>query len=558
MHAQTLIQSFTTIAEAPGGIQRLRKLVLDLAVRGWLVEQDRSEQPSTAALTKIAEHKAQAIREQSLRCRTAPAPDEPRVPSRVVPVGWTEVRLGDAFLIVMGNSPPGDSYNEQGDGVPLINGPVEFSPAPLGRTVLKQFTTAPTRLCKEGDLLVCVRGATTGRTNIAGFDACIGRGVALVRGWEVQPFVNLLMWNLGSQLLAAGKGTTFPSISQDDLAGLLVLIPPLDEQRRIVTKVNELMGLCAEVEEHQARRRRAATRFRSSALHALTEAQDPVNLRRAWDRVSTTWPALTEHPDSVPVLRQAVLQLAVQGRLVRQAETDGPASAAVEWARKEKNSIVGLRKQPPLSSVERPVGSLPAGWTWARVDDLFLVTGGIQKSAKRRPRENHFPYLRVANVQRGRLDLEEIERFELFDHELDRLRLLPGDLLVVEGNGSESEIGRCARWSGEIEDCVHQNHLIRCRPMLQDLEHYLLMFLNSPAGTATMRRLAVTTSGLYNLSVAKIRSIVFPLPPPAEQGRIRERVERLMRSCDELEDRLIEQQETQARLAMSATAAISV
>ena len=61
----------------------------------------------------------------------------------------------------------------------------------------------------------------------------------------------------------------------------------------------------------------------------------------------------------------------------------------------------------------------------------------------------------VANVQRGHLNLEEIEEFELFSGELDRYRLEPGDLLVVEGNGSESEIGRCARWSGEIDECVH-------------------------------------------------------------------------------------------------------
>ncbi len=77
----------------------------------------------------------------------------------------------------MGQSPPGDTYNENNEGVPLINGPVEFGPDPFSETIIGKFTTAPSKMCKKGDLLICVRGATTGRTNIAGFDACIGRGV---------------------------------------------------------------------------------------------------------------------------------------------------------------------------------------------------------------------------------------------------------------------------------------------------------------------------------------------------------------------------------------------
>ena len=103
--------------------------------------------------------------------------------------------------------------------------------------------------------------------------------------------------------------------------------------------------------------------------------------------------------------------------------------------------------------------------------------------------KNHFPYLRVGTVQRGKLDLSRIERFELFDGELDRWRLKPGDLLIVEGNGSEDEIGRCAEWRGEIPDCVHQNHIIRCRPIDPRLGDFTLRFLNSPDGIAEMKRL---------------------------------------------------------------------
>ena len=165
------------------------------------------------------------------------------------------------------------------------------------------------------------------------------------------------------------------------------------------------------------------------------------------------------------------------------------------------------------------------------------------------PRNNHFPYLRVANVQREKLLLSDIERFELEQGELERWRLLPGDLLIVEGNGSEQEIGRCAVWNGEIPDCVHQNHLIRVRPIAPLPATYALLFMNSEFGRAEMKHLAITTSGLYSLSVGKIQQIAIPLPPLPEQSRIVARVAELRALCAQLRDRLATTAQTQSRLA---------
>src|SRR5690606_8207259 len=129
-------------------------------------------------------------------------------------------------LIEMGNSPPGTSYNTTGEGVPLINGPSEFSPDPLGYALLSQYTTEPTKLCRPGDLLICVRGATTGRTNIAAFEACLGRGVGLIRAGDLQPYVNRYVVSRRADILAKGSGSTFPSISYRHLAELLLPLPP--------------------------------------------------------------------------------------------------------------------------------------------------------------------------------------------------------------------------------------------------------------------------------------------------------------------------------------------
>ena len=117
--------------------------------------------------------------------------------------------------------------------------------------------------------MICVRGATTGRTNIASFDACIGRGVALVRGWKAQKFLNYVLWSLGKKLLDQGKGTTFPSISYGDLAGLEIKLPPLEEQKRIVKKVDEVMKICDRVEENLSKKEELASAISDSVIHHL-------------------------------------------------------------------------------------------------------------------------------------------------------------------------------------------------------------------------------------------------------------------------------------------------
>jgi type I restriction enzyme S subunit len=159
-------------------------------------------------------------------------------------------------------------------------------------------------------------------------------------------------------------------------------------------------------------------------------------------------------------------------------------------------------------------------WPWVATGDLAEVQGGIQKQPKRRPVRNTAPFLRVANVLRGKLDLAEVHEVELFEGELDRYRLVPGDLLVVEGNGSIEQIGRCAMWRNEIADCVHQNHLIRVRPGPDLSPAFLNAYWNSPATRRRLAEVASSTSGLYTLSTSKVKAVPVPIVPLVEQERI--------------------------------------
>jgi len=147
---------------------------------------------------------------------------------------WPIKKLGEVCDIEMGQSPDGRSYNSQGKGTPLINGPVEFSGGPFGRTIRSKFTNQPTKLCTENDLILCVRGSTTGRTNIAAFDACIGRGVAAIRAKEYQPWINYFIVSNRQEIYRLGTGATFPNVSRSMLGELRLPMPPVSEQERLV------------------------------------------------------------------------------------------------------------------------------------------------------------------------------------------------------------------------------------------------------------------------------------------------------------------------------------
>lgn len=149
--------------------------------------------------------------------------------------------------------------------------------------------------------------------------------------------------------------------------------------------------------------------------------------------------------------------------------------------------------------------------------EVATIQGGIQKQQKRTPKDNAFPFLRVANVTALGLELSEVHHVELFAGELDRLRLHRGDLLVVEGNGSASQIGRAATWDGSIDDCVHQNHLIRVRPSEALMPEYLEAVWNSPQTRSALTEVASSSSGLHTLSVSKLKRLSIPVPPIARQ-----------------------------------------
>lgn len=160
-------------------------------------------------------------------------------------------------------------------------------------------------------------------------------------------------------------------------------------------------------------------------------------------------------------------------------------------------------------------------WETHELIECFEIVSGIQKTPARSPRHNPIPYLAVANVYRNKIDLSDIRYFEVTPEEIEKLKLQDKDILIVEGNGSGKEIGRCAMWHNELPLCVHQNHIIRIRnksPKI--LPEYVLYYLNSETGKSVMQERAKTTAGLFNLSAGKVKTIPLPFASLDEQIEI--------------------------------------
>lgn len=287
-------------------------------------------------------------------------------------------------------------------------------------------------------------------------------------------------------------------------------LPTLDIQKQVLGKIEEFFSDLDAGVATLERARAKLKRYRASVLKAAVEGR----LTERWRAEQKAKSAAVE-----PAAKLLERILAERRKKWEAAQlkkfADAGKTPPKDWQKKYSEPSV-----PDVSNLP----DLPAEWRWGTVDQLAEIQSGIQKQPSRTPKENAYPYLRVANVHRGRLDLAEIHKLELRPGELDRLKLENGDLLIVEGNGSPSEIGRSAIWEGQIENCVHQNHIIRVRPMLAS-SSYINTYWNSPDGTARVKQKAASTSGLYTLSVSKIAALPVPLPPLDEQKEIIMRVD---------------------------------
>lgn len=526
------MEQFDVMADAPNGIQKLRQLILQLAVRGKLVPQDSSDEPASELLRRIEMEKERLFNEGSSGNSLILSHNLTDVPFEI-PEGWSWAQLGKYTTIIMGQSPPSASYNEEGEGIPFFQGKADFGPF---HPIPVKWCTQPSKTAESKDILISVR-APVGPTNMLMMKACIGRGLAAIRTLcEASPWYLLyLLRAFQEEIAAKGVGSTFVAISRKDLDQFFIPIPPVEEQHRIVVKVDQLMKLCDELEERQRRRMEARVRVNRSALHHLVTSTDDAELAENWSRVQDNFHLLYDVPETVTELRQAIVQLAVRGKLVPQDPNDEPASVLLERIEQEKQ--LRTTRRDILSTPDEVPFAVPEGWEWTCIAHAGAVKLGRQRSPKDHHGPYMRPYLRVANVQDGWIDFSDVLEMNFSPEEFEIFQLQPGDILLNEGQSYEL-VGRPAVYHGEMPGVCFQNTLIRFRPYSGVDSEYACMVFRSYMQNGRFRANAQQTTNVAHLSAGRLSKIEFPLPPYPEQLRIVERMRQLMAFCDALEAKL--------------------
>ena len=573
MNAARLLALYEQVAEAAGAVPRLRRFVLDLAVRGKLVPQDAGDEPAKELLGRIAAEKARLVKAKKIRKPKALLPNDPELWPFTLPNGWTWARLDELSPRFLIDGDWIETKDQSEDGSIRL---IQLADVGAGAFLDKssRFITAETEVhlnCTRleiGDVLIARLPNPIGRACIfpdIGQPAITAVDVAILRLDEnvsAEYVVNAMNAPpMRDQIGAYGKGATHFRVSTGHLKIVLIPLPPLAEQHRIVAKVEALMALLDRLEAARTAREATRDRLTAASLARLTvpdtREAEPVKVGTGFasDNAATedsfpthahfalaTLPALTARPDQIKPLRQTILDLAVRGKLVEQDAGDEPASELLGRIAAEKARLVkakAIRKPKPLPPIEDQPFGLPSNWRWVRIRDVTSDRG-------QRIPDGDFTYIDVTAINKE-AGIVAVPKVLTKDVAPSRARKIAakGDVLyscvrpyllnvaVLDQDFDPAPIASTAfallnghglilpwyLWialrSPFMVECVEENQRGQAYPAINDKDFSLLPF---------------------------------PLPPLAEQHRIVAKVEELMALLDRLEAALATRDTTRTRL----------
>ena len=423
-----------------------------------------------------------------------------------LPDGWIWSRLGDICYIIMGQSPDGTSVIDKRNvknGIEFHQGKSYFSDKYLKRST--QVTTDPKKIAMENSVLLAVR-APVGSVNITTREICIGRGLCALLPLcrMTSDFLFYFLKSMEEDFVSKATGTTFIAITAETIRNQLFPFPPLAEQQRIVSKVNELMSLCDELE---------AAEQELDALESRFEEYLP----------------------------KSILQAAVQGKLVPQDIHDEPASVLLERIRAEKARLVKegeIKKEkplPPISEDETPY-DLPEGWVWCRLGDIIIqnIGGGTPSKQNLAYWNGNIPWASVKDLTGPILDNTRDCITELGLEESSS-NLIPANSIIV---CTRMGLGKIA--INTIPVAINQD----LRALIISRMNIDLRYIIAYYKTLSIRGEGTTVKGI---SIEELHNMLFPFPPLAEQQRIVAKVNELMALCEEIKavkTKPIEQRDT--------------
>jgi type I restriction enzyme S subunit len=535
MKAAHLLAMYERIADAPDAVARLRRFVLDLAVRGKLEPQDAGDEPASELLKRIRRKHALLQRGgRRIRSGASSVNSMQLERSAGTPRGWEVVSLAELVTVLNGRA-----YRQHElltAGTPVLRVGNLFT---SDKWYYSDLALDEDKYIERGDLIYAWS---------ASFGPFTWQGDRVIYHYHIwklalhseddldKTYLHNVLLQQTREIKAAGHGISMVHMTKEKMERLAIPLPPLAEQRRIVAKVDELMALCDRLEAARTEREAKRDRLAAASLARLN-TPDPETFPADASFALNTLPALTTRPDQIKALRQTILNLAVRGKLVPQDPNDEPALELLKRLARAKAELIRkgeLRREkplPPISSTERAF-DLPPSWVWVRLGDLSrMVTSGSRDWAQHYADEGAI-FLRMGNLSKGgyHLRLNHIQRVKApIDAEGSRTRLEGGDILI----SITGDVGMLGLIPDGFGEAYINQHTAMVRPMPEMKGRYLAELFRAPFA---QEQFNAPQRGIKNsFRLTDVTEFLAPLPPLAEQRRIIAKVDELMALCDALE-----------------------
>lgn len=549
---------------SPYGIQRLRELILELAVRGKLVPQDPSDEPASVLLEKIAKEKNRLVAEGKIKKQKKLPKITAEEKPFELPKGWEWVRLGNISNFTNGYAFKSTDFIDD-DGIGIVKiGDIQdgiISTASMTRIKPDITKTLDESLqVKRNNLVIAMSGATTGKLGFNRSDEIfyLNQRVGKIEPYYIpEEYLNLPLSIKITENLEKSMGSAIPNLSTAQIKEIVLALPPITEQQRIVAKVDELMTLCDQLEAQQMNQLETHQKLTTALLATLTAAKNAEELSAAWQQLEPHFEELFTSEESIEQLKQTILQLAVMGKLVPQDPSDEPASVLLKKIAIEKKRLIAegkIKKQKPLPKItdeEKPF-ELPKGWEWVRIGDIsLLIEYGM--SEKTYNEIEGIPVLKMGDIQDGKIILGGQKCVPKNVEGLPSLFLKKWDLLYNRTNSAEL-VGKTGIYEGENDRYTFASYLIRIRCSEKNVyPKFLNLSMNEPSFRKTQIEPHLKQQcGQANVNGTILKSMIIPLPPIDEQHRIVSKVEELYTLCDSLKERIQEAQKVKVKLADTA------
>lgn len=530
MTPHDLLANFETLADAPNGIQRLRELVLELAVRGKLVEQNAEEGNAWEQFPELAE--PEGLGEAPRRGRQGKGPDVPEEAPAGLPPSTMWVPIGRLMDLYNGRAFKPNEWASS--GTPIIR--IQNLNDPAAPFNYCNFEVPEKVHVKTGDLLISWSG--TPGTSFGAFlwdrgPAVLNQHIFRVElrsGRLVPQYIRIAVnARLDIMIAKAHGGVGLRHITKGELEAIGIPIPPEAEQHRIVARVEKLMALLDRLEAKRQERETARTAALDSALAALREAPTPEDVETAWLRIEERFHELFATPDDVQPLKKIFLLLAMSGRLLAQSPEDTHASEVVEGIARSRKKT--QRNKPTSSlSMKTPSFELPKGWTWCHLQDVGVLDRG---KSRHRPRNDRTLYEggTIPMIQTGDIARAHgiVNSFSYLYNEfgLAQSRLWPRGTLcitIAANIANTAILGIDACFPDSVVGFVPYAPISNAQ--------YFELFIRT--AKSDLETFAPSTAQ-KNINLGILEEVWIPLPPLNEMNRIVEYVELLMVQCDALE-----------------------